>query len=355
MTLLINLSCLIPQPSGISVYALNVLPHLHPLDPVVLSNEAVAGFYSIGIPFLPSGEEGRFRHVRRLAWIQFGLPRCYRQQAASLLFSPLPEAPLHSGCRSVVMAHDVIPLRFPVAGSPLLPYFRHYVPQVLRQAQHIICNSQATADDLIQFYGLPARQITPIPLAYDPTHFRWLNLPTQPYFLYVGRLDPHKNLARLITAFAHLPRELSVELWLAGSSDSRYRPPLEAQVEELGIHPRVKWLDYVPLAELPILLNQALALVFPSLWEGFGLPIVEAMACGTPVITSNRASLAEIGADAALLVDPENIDALQAAMQQVATDPQLFQQLRQKGLERSRRFSWQNTGAATLGILRQHL
>ncbi|MFM6278275.1 MAG: glycosyltransferase, partial [Dolichospermum sp.] len=133
-----------------------------------------------------------------------------------------------------------------------------------------------------------------IPLGYDPCHFQFLNLPTKNYFLYIGRQDPYKNLQRLITAFSALPNRNNYELWLVGPSDKRYTPLLEKQVKELEINHLVKFLNYVPYNELPIIINQAIALVFPTLWEGFGLPVLEAMACGTPVITSNISSLPEV-------------------------------------------------------------
>ena len=117
----------------------------------------------------------------------------------------------------------------------------------------------------------------------------------------------------------------------------------------------MKFLDYVPYADLPKLLGQAIALVYPSLWEGFGLPLLEAMACGTPVISSNCAALAEVAGDAALLVDPVKVTDITEAMQLVATDEEARSQLRELGLARSRTFSWQKTGEATAAILQQYL
>ena len=253
------------------------------------------------------------------------------------------------------MAHDLIPLRFPQRISPLKLYSRYYVPQVLNQAEHIICNSVATANDITNFLNIPSRKITPILLAYDDEHFRFLNLPTQNYFLYIGRSDPYKNLQRLIAAFAAITPQSDVELWIAGAGDRRYTPGLQAQIQELGISARVKWLNYVPYAELPRLINQAIALVFPSLWEGFGLPVLEGMACGTPVITSNLASLPEVAGDAALLVNPYSVEAIREAMQMLVNDPTVRSQLRERGLARAAQFSWAKTGQATVEVLSRYL
>ncbi len=249
----------------------------------------------------------------------------------------------------------MIPLRFPKRFSPLTPYHCYYVPQVLNQAQHILCNSQATAKDLVDFFHIPTNKITPIPLAYNRSHFQFLNLPTCNYFLYIGRQDPYKNLQRLITAFSALPHRNDYELWLAGPYDKRYSPLLEIQTQELGISHLVKFLNYVSYDELPIIINQALALVFPSLWEGFGLPVLEAMACGTPVITSNISSLPEVAGDAAILINPYNIGEITAAMETIINDSETRKQLSQKGLKRANQFSWEKTGLATVEVLKQYL
>ncbi|MBD2501055.1 glycosyltransferase family 4 protein [Anabaena azotica] len=352
--LIVNLSILLSQPTGISNYAQNIFPYLKYLNPILLTANDYSEFNCYSLPDNLTPAHGTKGHFHRLVWTQFQLPQIYHQLHAQLLFSPLPEAPLYSNCRFVVMSHDLIPLRFPKRFSALTPYHRYYVPQVLKQAQHVICNSQATADDIINFYQIPASKITPIPLAHDRHHFRYLNLPTRNYFLYIGRQDPYKNLQRLITAFAALPNK-DYELWLAGPTDRRYTPLLQAQVEELGITHRVKFLNYVDYSELPTIINGAIALVFPSLWEGFGFPVLEAMACGTPVITSNLSSLPEVAGDAAILINPYNTAEITDAMQQLATDVELRSQLSIKGIARANQFSWEKTGQATVEVLSRFL
>jgi glycosyltransferase involved in cell wall biosynthesis len=249
----------------------------------------------------------------------------------------------------------MIPLRFGKRFSPLTPYHRYYTPQVLNQALQIICISQTTAKDITDFYQIPASKITPIPLAHDRTHFHHLNLPTSNYFLYIGRQDPYKNIQRLISAFAALPNCKDYELWLVGPIDSRYTPTLKVQVAELGLTNQVKFLDYVPYSELPKIINEAIALVFPSLWEGFGLPVLEAMACGTPVITSNLSSLPEVAGDAAILINPYNTGEITEAMQAIATDSGLRSRLSSQGIAHSQQFSWEKTGKATSEVLSRYL
>ena len=352
---LINLSCLPNRPTGIAIYSQNLSPHLQALNPTLLTAHPIADFACYSVPAGMTPDEGTKGHLRRLLWTQFKLPGIYKKLQSNLLFSPLPETPLSVGCRSVVMAHDLIPLRFPQPFSRLTAYFRHYIPRVLQQSSHIVCNSQATADDLTQFFGIPADKITPIWLAYDANHFRVLNLPKRNYFLHIGRREPYKNVQRLIEAFALLPSHLDCELWFAGPDDRRYTPTLIEQVKALQLEHRVKFLNYVPHEDLPALINQAIAMVYPSLWEGFGLPVVEAMACGTPVITSNCGALQEIAADAALLVDPYNASELAAAMQSLVMEAGMRSHYRALSLERAKQFSWEKTGQTTAAILQQYL
>ena len=356
--LLINLSLLMSKPTGITIYAANVFPHLKSLEFTLLTAQNNPDFNCYSVPNNLTPEQGTKGHLHRLLWTQFELPKIYQKLGGSLLFSPVPETPLYSNCRSVVMVHDLIPLRFPKKTSPLTPYFRYYIPEVLKQAKHILCNSQATATDIIDFFGVSAAKITPIPLAYDANHFQPLKLTSEtrsktklPYFLYLGRHDPHKNLPRLIEAFANISNCQDYELWLAGPTDKRYTPKLQQQATELGIINQVKFLDYVPYDQLPILLNQALALVFPSLWEGFGFPVLEAMGCGTPVITSNLSSLPEVAGDAGLLINPYQVVEMTKAMEQITKDNDLRSQLKNLSLQQSSKFSWQKTGQATLEVL----
>jgi glycosyltransferase involved in cell wall biosynthesis len=356
--LIVNLSILLSQPTGISNYAKNIFPYLKPLNPTLLTTQEYPNFNCYPVPNNLTPAHGTKGHFDRLAWTQFQLPQIYKKLQSQLLFSPLPEAPLSTNCRFVVMVHDLIPLRFPKRFSGLTPYFRYYIPQVLAQAEHIICNSQATAKDITDFYQIPTNKITSIPLAHDRIHFRPLlgkKEDNRPYFLYLGRQDPYKNLHRLIAAFAALPNHLDCELWLAGPSDKRYTPLLKAQVAELGITQQVKFLDYVSYSELPTIITKALALVFPSLWEGFGFPVLEAMACGTPVITSNISSLPEVAGDAGILINPYNTEEITEAMQKIATNERLRSHLSTQATIRANQFSWEKTGQATIEVLSRFL
>jgi glycosyltransferase involved in cell wall biosynthesis len=354
---LINLSYLFSQPTGLANYATNLYPYLKSLNPTLLISQSVPDFNCYPVPADMTPAQGSKGNIKRFLWTQFQLAKIHKTSQASLLFSPIPEAPLNSSCRYIITVHDLIPLRFPQRRSLLTLYFKFFIPPLLAQAEHILCNSQATADDLKNSFGISANKMTPTLLAYDQSHF--YPYPESDnstrYFLYIGRPDPHKNLSRLITAFANLPNHQTYQLWIVGKPDSRYTPILKQQITELGITEQVKFLDYVSYSTLPKLLNDALALVFPSLWEGFGLPVVEAMACGTPVITSNLSSLSEVAGDAALLIDPYQTREITDAMNQIVTDDKVRSQLKTLGLQRAKQFSWSKTAQETIEVLKRYL
>ncbi|MEL6938653.1 MAG: glycosyltransferase family 1 protein [Cyanobacteria bacterium J06598_1] len=365
--MLVNLAYLIGRPTGTTTYALNLIPYLNALAPRYLATPASGLKSYTSVPDNMTADEGIAGHIRRLVWTQFALPK-YRQEASELIFSPVPEAPLpllgqQHRARSVVMFHDLIPLRFPEFFGSIKLFYRYYVPQILSRAEKVICNSEATARDVVEFYGISSQKLAAIPLAYDRQHFQ----PTQlipelteasdindrPYFLMLGRQAPYKNLGRVIEAMRQISDHCV--LVIAGPNDARYTPQLKAQADELGVRSRIKFLSYIPYAQLPALLSHAHALIFPSLWEGFGLPVLEAMACGTPVISTNVSSLPEVVGDAALLIDPYDVSAIASAMNKVAKDTLLRQQLSRAGLARAQQFSWEKTGKATVEVLRKYL
>jgi glycosyltransferase involved in cell wall biosynthesis len=356
MTLLINLSFAPSQPTGWLNYSLNLLPELTGVDTNILSPISITGMKCYQSPANITTDFGMRGHLQRLLWLQWQLPKLYLQMQSKLLFSPVPEAPLFSKCRYVITVHDLIPLRFQQYFSAAQYFYcRSYIPAVIHGSEQVICNSQTTAEDLCNLLGVPAAKITTIPLAYDRENFRCLNLPKQNYFLYLGRHNPHKNPHRLVAAFAELPNFQDYELWFVGPTDERYTPILRADVDRLGISKQVKFLDYLPYQDLPQVINQALALVFPSLWEGFGFPVLEAMACGTPVITSNISSLPEVAGDAAILINPYSISEITEAMLAIITDIQLRDRLSASGIHRASQFSWEKTGKATREMLSSYL
>jgi len=349
---LFNGSYLGRRPTGIGVVARDLVDALDPalvplLDP--LGGERPG---SLPIPADLGPEHGRAGHLRRLLWTQNRLPRLLRASGAPLLLSPLPEAPLLRGVRSVVLAHDLLPLRYPQL-SPLLAYHLAYVPLVLHRAVRVLCNSEATAREVHGRLGVPARRLVPIRLGFDPGRLRPLGREREPFVLVLGRHDPHKNLARVLRAFAAVPdpgREL--RLRLVGPHDDRYTPQLQHLAQELGIAARCDWIAWVSDDERLELLNRCRALVLASLWEGFGLPALEAMACGAPVVAARAGALPEVVGDCGLLVDPRAPAEIADAISRLGREPGLARALAAAGPARAASFRWDDTAAHVSAVLR---
>lgn len=338
---LFNGSYLSRRPTGIGVVARELAAALDPalvplLDPLGGDRPG-----SLAIPSDLSPEHGRAGHLRRLLWTQRELPKLLRAGGAPLLLSPLPEAPLLAGVRSIVLAHDLLPLRYPQL-TPLLAYHLAYVPMVLHRAMRVLCNSEATAREVHVRLGVPLRRLVPIRLGFNPGQLRPLGLERQPFFLVLGRHDPHKNLEQVLIAFAALP-DREHRLALVGPHDRRYTPKLERLARELGIAGRCDWIPWVSDLERLQLLNRCRALVLVSLWEGFGLPALEAMACGAPVIASAAGALPEVVGEAALMVDPRSAAAIAAAMGDLIREPALAARIGEAGCARSTHFRWSVT------------
>jgi glycosyltransferase involved in cell wall biosynthesis len=350
---LFNGSYLSHRPTGIGVVARDLVGALDPervplLDPLGLGRPG-----SLPIPDTLSPENGRRGHRDRLLWTQRELPRLLRRSGAPLLLSPLPEAPLLRGVRSVVLAHDLLPLRYPQF-SPLLAYHLAYVPLVLHRAVRVLCNSEATAREVHGRLGVPARRLEPIRLGFDPGLLRPLGLERQPFFLVLGRHDPHKNLARVLQAFAAVPDPGGeLRLVLVGPQDRRTTPQLQRLADELGIAGRCDWLPWVSDAERLELLNRCRALVMVSLWEGFGLPALEAMACGAPVIAARAGALPEVVGESALLVDPRSPAAITDAMVRLGRERSLAASLAAAGPRRAALFRWSDTAARVTALLEE--
>ena len=253
--------------------------------------------------------------------------------------------------RSLVLAHDLLPLRYPQL-TPLLAYHLVYVPLVLHRAVRVLCNSEATAREVHGRLGVPSRRLVPIRLGFDPGLLRPLGRKREPFFLVLGRHDPHKNLARLLRAFAALPDpDGQLRLKLVGPQDARYTPKLQALAAELGIAHRCDWIAWVSDQERLELLNRCRALLLVSLWEGFGLPALEGLACGAPVIAARAGALPEVVGDAGLLVDPRNPGEIAAALQAVERDADLAERLAEAGPARAAQFRWSDTAAQVRELL----
>jgi glycosyltransferase involved in cell wall biosynthesis len=230
-------------------------------------------------------------------------------------------------------------------------YTKPLVPYIARKARLVITNSEYSKWQIVRYVGIAEDRIRVTPLAASPEFKPVDSQSAVPYFLYVGNLEPRKNVEGLIEAFARMKRK-DHELLIVGNRLYHAEGP-EQKAQALGLGQRVKFLGYVPRSDLPRLFSGATAFVYPSLLEGFGLPVIEAMACGTPVITSNNSSMKEIGEGAALLVDPRNIYSITEALEVLAEDAALRHELRTRGLKRAAEYSWEKTAQLTLDVYRE--
>ncbi len=297
--------------------------------------------------------------VKGHLWEQLLLPAAVR---GKLLFNPSNTGPL-SVKRQVVTMHDVVPLDHPEWLNPrFAAWYRFLTPRLVRRVAHVITISEFSKQRLLANTKLDEANVTVIPNGVD-SRFRplseesaWatladLNLPSRHYVLCVGSLEPRKNLPRLLQAWSRIQASVPDDIWLVLTGK---KGNARVFADEAGLNrlpPRVHLTGHVPDDALPALYAGALAFAFPSVYEGFGLPPLEAMASGVPVLTGNRASLPEVIGEAGMMVDPYDVDALAEGLRALVDDENLRKELSIKGLERARQFSWDKTAARTLDIL----
>jgi glycosyltransferase involved in cell wall biosynthesis len=273
-------------------------------------------------------------------------------RAPDVLWVPAHVLPLIHPRRSFVTIHDTGQVHFPDAHPPLQRAYHNWaVWWSTRHAARVFADSESTRDDLIRFFRVPPEKILVVYPAYDAQLYQPIRNPARiesvkaryclsgDYVLTIGTIQPRKNYARLIEALGKLP-VANCDLVIVGKRGWLHKTIFES-VARLGLQTRVHFLDYVPASDLPALVSGARVFVFPSLHEGFGLPILEAQACGTPVVCSMTSSLPEAAGDAALFFDPLDVDAIAGALARTLTDDALRAKLIARGFENVKRFSWE--------------
>jgi glycosyltransferase involved in cell wall biosynthesis len=353
---------------GIGTYIRNLLRHLARIDQtseyVLLTAEADLGIAeSLGPNFRTVLESSPNYSVRE----QIHIPWVLHREQPDVFHAPHYVLPPAVRCRSVVTIHDCIHLMFPqyLPNRAAYAYARGSMWNAARKADRILTVSEASKRDILHFFNVRPEKID---VVYNAIDERFWNLPSDEeiarvreryqlahrFVLYVGNIKPHKNLVRLIEAFDGLRRLGGfddVKLLIIGDEISKL-PALRRAVHSHKLHKEVRFLGYLNDETLAILYRLASVFVFPSLYEGFGLPPLEAMASGTPVVTSNVSSLPEVAGDAAILVDPVSVESIVDGMRRVLSDPVLAQELRKRGLVRARAFSWERSVAHTHDIYR---
>lgn len=354
--------------AGVARYSRLLLEHLPEADRVL-------HFRAFVPPLAPGPEHPRLelrpsrlpthQPLVRILWEQLALPRLL--SGAALLHGLAFALPTACPVTGVVTFHDLSFLLFPTAFRRLRRWYLTLATRrAVRQAAAVIAVSESTRSDVIRLLGAAPQRVHTVPNGVE-ARFRPLpgdevaafraarGLPAA-FFLTVATLEPRKNLAILLEAY-HRLRRRHPRAWplLIGGAEGWLASPLRRRYQELGLEDRVRFLGYLQPEELPLWYNAASVFVYPSLYEGFGLPVLEAMACAVPVITSDVSSLPEVAGEAALLIAPQDAESVAAAMERLWQDQAQRAQLGRLGRERASGFSWHETARRTVAVYRHVL
>jgi glycosyltransferase involved in cell wall biosynthesis len=359
----VNAAIIGDRPTGLGLYALQLIRALDALgERLVVYTSCPALIDAPGarverVPAAVRPERGMAGHLARLLWTQSGLRRRVARTRPRVLLNLMPEGLLRPGVPQVTVVHDLLPLRYPEEYPRQQYYFRHYVPAVLRASRAVIASSENTRRDLLDIYRLPPDRVHVVLLGYDPRRFtpdgRTAPPDAPPYALFLGNVLPHKNLLRLVEGFAAATAGTAGRLVICGWGRAAHVGALRARIAALGIQDRVDWRPWAPEDELPDLYRRARMLLLPSLYEGFGLTALEAMACGTPVVVSRHASLPEVVGDAGVFVDAEEAGSIAVAIRRLFTDDAEARLHATRGLARAALFSWEKTARGVQEVLRR--
>lgn len=354
--------------AGVSAYSLNLLRALGAARLAGVTRHHFTAYVNANDLVLPGVDRVQSRlslerPPARIAWEQTLFP--FALSDADLVHGLVNVLPLAAGVPGIVTVHDLAFLRTP---ETLPRVKRAYLAALCRasvaRAAHVIAVSTQTADDLCALFGTPAHKITVVPNGVAPefapcspeeaARFRAAHALPARYLLFVGTLEPRKNLGTLVRAYARwraqaAPSDRDVKLVLAGGK-GWFHEQIFAQVREARLEQSVLFPGFVPAEDLAHWYQAALGFVYPSRFEGFGLPVLEAMACGAPVLISRAPSLVEVAGDAAICVEASDEAALSHALALLVTQDALRAELCQRGLARAALFSWQRTAAETIAV-----
>lgn len=349
----INATFLNEKPTGVGVFTREVSSRLCSLDKETIVF-ASADMDGCAVRRTPSGIRGSVRlnnNIKRFLYMNVALPCLIKKHSIDVLFCPITEFPFVALSRLIVTVHDLHPVYFPEQFGLSAAHFTFSLKLLNKLAARVIVPSNFVKSELLKFTELEPDRIDVIYEGYDfmtfrpqPAESRDKFLYSQdirrPYILFVGSLFPYKNVITLVKAFLAIKDRMPHMLLIAGKK--------EVSREVLPEDERIRYMDYVRHSDLPSFYSFAEMLVHPSMFEGFGITILEAMACGAPVLSSNRGSLPEVAGDAALLFDPKDTDRLAELILGVINNKDLRGDMIKKGFENIKRFSWEKTAEGIL-------
>jgi glycosyltransferase involved in cell wall biosynthesis len=352
----INAIFLNEKPTGVGVFTREVSARLCDLnkDTIVFTSasiDIIQGQNIIGTPAAIRGSMRLSNNLKRLIYCNTILPVMLKRYRVDILYCPIMEFPFIPLSPLIVTLHDLHPLYFPEQFGLSAGYFKSSLRLLPRLARRVIVPSRFVKEELLNVLDIDGERIDIVPLGCDSTIFKPQGNEMRqvflkdyaikgPFILFVGSLFPYKNVNTLLRAFLDIKDRIPHQLIIIGRKDLSPEPLYEDE--------RVRYLDYVGLEDIVRFYSFADLLIHPSLREGFGMTILEAMACGTPVLSSNRGSLPEVVGEAGILFDPEDSKALAELILKVLNNERLRKEMIEKGLEHVKRFSWQKTAEGIL-------
>ena len=352
----------------LSVGSLGVKTYLEGLIGSLLEKDRENEYYIFYISksdlgSFPTANEVALESFHKLFWDYFLSPSAIRKNKIDVMLFPKYVIPFFVNCKKIVVVHDLgFYLPFKIYPLHDIVYIRLMLKSSIKRADHVIAVSQNTKKDIVRIFGINENDVTVI---HEAPHERYKEINDErrlnkvkkkydlnhPFIFNPSLCDLRKNVVRLLKAFKRIEEKIPHKLLITGRKPGRIRE-VNKIIDKLNIGERVRIETHIPSEDMPAIYNLAGLCVYPSLYEGFGLPILEAMSCGCPVIASKTSSMPEVAGDAAILVNPYEEKEISDAMYKVLTNDKLKRSLIKKGLKRVKKFSWEKTAEKTLEIFK---
>ncbi|TGA99822.1 glycosyltransferase family 1 protein [Sporolactobacillus shoreae] len=354
----INATILDDKPTGLGIYTINII---NELSKVLESTDKIIVYTSTPEYFtdekivtkkvtnLVKPKYGKKAGLIRFLWLQFIFPLLVTKDHCDIIYSTTHHGNLFITRKQILTIHDLLAIKFPKQYKLQNLYFKYVIPHLLKKSPFLFTVSDNTKLDIVNYFNYPSDNISVIYNSYNKEHFKlingqWFKKKYGNYLLFLGASFPHKNVKNAIKAFIDVvsgDNNLNVKLIIVNRKNDYLESVKRFFKANSYFENRVEFVDYVAYNELPEMYSNAVALLYPSLYEGFGIPPLEAMACGCPVIVSNNSSLPEVCGDSALYIDPNDIGSISYGIRKMLLDDDMRENLKNKGLIQANKFSWE--------------